>query len=286
LKANKLKLGDWYQNAKIYLEQDRDEPTSSILALAGHILKSSPAFILAHPERALTAFEIDELTRMLDRLKSGEPLAYIIKRQAFFGMDFYVDPSVLIPRPETEILVEQALSWLRHKDIYTVALEAGTGSACIPISICMNFQKVSFFTFEISTNAIQIAKINISNFRLTDQIQLIKTNSCSCFKPGFNLICANLPYIPTERLESLQVSKFEPGIALDGGKDGLFIIKEFLSQSSFLLQNPGLLLCEIDYTQKDSLIQLSHELFHDASISIVNDLSKFSRVLRIETGAH
>ena len=275
-------LGEWLRFAEARLTHNSGEHISSLHAIICANLRIDKPAILAHPERELSNAEIERLEKALHRLLDGEPLAYIINNQSFYGLDLFIDQSVLIPRPETESLVSEALKWLSNNKAPLQALDIGTGSACIPISICANNQNVMFDASDLSFPALNIAMKNVSNYNLQNRIYLYQSDLTKCFRSQYKLICANLPYIPTNRLATLEVAKFEPFIALDGGLNGERIIKQFLFESTSLLGVPGLLVCEIDYTQFESLLSVSQQLFQNAHITIIKDFSGLPRVLRIE----
>lgn len=278
-----LTLGDWYRSAALRLTSSFSEPISSVHALICRRLNISKAEIFSHPERVLTKTELEYLDNALNRLFEGEPLAYITNRQSFYGKNFYVNDSVLIPRPETEVLVNEAIKWLRTKKDSLRGLDVGTGSACIPISLCCQHDEIIFDAVDISLNALEIAKKNIRFYHLKNRINLYQANLATCFKQKYNLITANLPYIPTERMENIPVSGYEPILALDGGLNGEMLIRKFLINSKSMVFQPGLILCEIDYTQDNSLRSLARDLYPNANVSIIDDLARLPRILRIQT---
>ncbi len=212
---------------------------------------------------------------------SGEPLAYLIGHWSFFGLDFIVNPSVLIPRPETELLVENALTWLHANPSQRSMAEIGTGSGCISISLSKQIPNLQIYATDISFAALNIAKQNILQHSLNN-ILLIQSNLLDCISKKFDLICANLPYIPSLSIQRLPLSKYEPIKALDGGKDGLFYIRNFLRVAQGYLSGKSMLLMEIESTQKNAILEIATLFFRDTSIQVMDDLAHLPRLLIVQ----
>jgi release factor glutamine methyltransferase len=210
-------------------------------------------------------------------------LAYLIGHWPFFGMDFIVNPSVLIPRPETELLVENALTWLHANPSQRSMAEIGIGSGCISISLSKQILDLQICATDISLAALNIAKQNILQHSLNN-ILLIQSNLLDCVSKKFDLICANLPYVPSPSLKFLPVCKYEPLLALDGGKDGLFYIRNFLRVAQSYLSGNSMLLMEIESTQKKAVMEIATLYFHDTSIQVINDLAHLPRLLIVQIG--
>lgn len=208
-------------------------------------------------------------------------MPYLIENQEFFGINFKVTPDVLIPRPETELLVEFAMDWLRKKKNDVLIADVGTGSGCIAVAIGRYMPSTRIIGIDYSFDALQIANENIKRQGLENQINLVHADLLSGLAVRFDCICANLPYIPTEKLSKLAVKKFEPEAALDGGEDGLRYIKPLIYQSRYRINPDGLILLEIESTQFQSVFDLAAIVFPEASIKIHNDLAGFSRLLQI-----
>jgi release factor glutamine methyltransferase len=275
-------LGKWLEKARKQIFSLPDESVSSINALISYVLIKPGHFAYSHPEFELSINEELILDSMLNRLISGEPLAYITGKQEFFGYEFKVTPEVLVPRPETELLVEIALDNLKHRKGEIFGADVGTGSGCIAVSICRNLPEIEMVGIEISFSALRIAEINAENNCVKNRLRFIQADLLSGLQVHFDFICANLPYIPCDILVNLPVKKFEPLSALDGGKDGLKYIKPFLEQSKSKLRPDGFLLLEIEATQSQSVLDLSTSIFPDASIKIHKDLAGFTRIAQID----
>lgn len=276
-----VSLGNWCIKALADINTLPDEPLSTIHVLIAYLLNKPSHFGISHPEYELTPSELDLLNSQLGQLVAGKPLPYITGKQEFYGLDLKISSDVLIPRPETELLVEHAISWLNLRQGHNQAADVGIGSGCIAISISKNNPEVSFIGTDISLKSLLIAKENLKTFKLNNQIRLIQTNLLSGIDCKFDLICANLPYIPTETLKELAVSIQEPLTALDGGKDGLDYINKLISQCKSKIRENGLILLEIDSLQYQPVIKLAQETFPYAKIVLINDLAGLPRLVTI-----
>jgi release factor glutamine methyltransferase len=261
----------------------KEEHSSSLYALANFTLKQPTSWVLSHPEYQLDPKEEDALEINLSRLLSREPLAYITGIQSFFGLDFNVSPHVLIPRPETELLVEQAI---QAADLFQCPLtiaDVGTGSGCISITLVKSLPSTLIIATDISFHALQVAKENIQRHQVENHIQLVQANLLTGIQTKFHIICANLPYIPTGKLSDLTVLNNEPCLALDGGKDGLIFIRLLLQDIQVKLHAGGVIIIEIEHTQESSILEICKQLLPSASCTILNDLAGLPRtaVIRI-----
>lgn len=280
--ANLKTLGDWVKSAleKIYILPD--ESASSIYALVSFVMQKPVYFGIAHPEYQLESSQFRKLNLTLDRLLAGEPLPYITGNQEFFGLNFKINRDVLIPRPETELLVSLALDWLSSHPGSSAAVDVGTGCGCIAVSICVRNPNIGFVATDNHYPPLAVAAENIHLHHLEKRIRLLQTDLLSGIQSKFDLICANLPYIPAERLETLKVSVFEPLAALDGGSDGFALIKELIVQSQSRIKENGVIFLEIDYSQEKVLRTIARSVFPFACLTVMEDLAGLPRVLKIE----
>ncbi len=209
------------------------------------------------------------------RVKTRLPIQYILGRAPFFGMDFRIDENVLIPRPETELMVEKALE-LIPDDRQSKCLDVGTGSGCIAISILKNTVHLRCVATDISSKALKVAKINARLHGVEERLNFVQSDVMSGVKGKFDLIISNPPYVTSSELEGLPAEvKFEPIIALDGGEDGLKVIKKLVRQAASHLKDGGYLLFEISPMIKDRVAQLMENL--NWNFSIEHDLSGLAR---------
>jgi release factor glutamine methyltransferase len=278
-------LGDWLTSARHALSTLPDEPATSLYALAAHILNKPSFWPQVHPDYELNPEQFKTLERQLHLLLAGEPLPYLLRNQSFYGLDFYVNEHVLIPRPETELLVESALQWLSGHPQATRAVDAGTGSGCIAISIASHSTQTHFTATDISFSSLEVAQQNRKSHRLEHQIDIVLSDLLAALTGPFDLICANLPYIPSTKLDTLEVARHEPLGALDGGPDGLRLIDRLLDQARSRLNPAGMILLEMEYSQTVPIKSLIGRHFPQASVTIMPDLNQLPRLVKIETGS-
>jgi len=249
----------------------------------GHVLGRTRTWVLAHPEAHLSSDQEHALRDALALLEAGKALAYILGQWEFYGLDFYITPETLIPRPETELLVEQALSWSSTRSKRLRTADIGTGSGCIAISLALNASNVHVLGCDISLTALQVAKVNAYRHRVSGKVGFLQCDLLPPVKVQFDLICANLPYIPTETLRSLKVYQREPELALDGGEDGLKQIRLLLNEAETALAPGGLLLLEIEASSGAAVHSLGHESFPKADVQVLPDLAGRDRLVSIIT---
>jgi len=249
--------------------------------LLSHVLQKPRAWLLAHPEAHLTPDQRQELEQAVQRLERGEPLPYVLGHWEFYGLDFLVSPAVLIPRPETELLVEYALRWLQEHPGRRSAADIGTGSGCIAVSLAVNVPDLQVIAGDISPAARQVARSNAARHDVTDRVHCIQTDLLSGVEERFDLICANLPYIPTEILQNLDVARAEPWLALDGGPDGLSSVRRLLQDLPARLAPGGLALLEIEASQGAAARQAAGRFFKADQVSVLPDLAGRDRLLII-----
>ena len=277
-------LQSWAESAVKSLEDTSEFPYIESQVLLSFTLNQSREWIIAHPEEILTEEQLNKLGLYVDRLKKGEPLPYITGIQAFYGLDFNVNPAVLIPRPETELLVEEALSWLQKHPNRRSALDVGTGSGAIAISLADQVSDLKLTAVDVSQAALDVAKKNAEKFSVEDRVQLLLSNLFEHVSGSFDLIAANLPYIPSEKLKNLPVSRYEPALALDGGTDGLDLIREFLKQAQTHIRPSGLVLVEIESEQGESAVELAQDIWNEGTISLIKDYAGLPRLVVIQAG--
>jgi len=252
--------------------------------LLAHHLEKPRTWILAHPEALVTDAQHKKILQSATRLEHGVPLPYVIGHWEFYGMDFILTPDVLIPRPETELLVETAIKWLQLHPQKRNAVDVGTGSGCIGIAIAKHIPDLLMVLTDLSSEALTVARLNVEKHRLQDRLEIRQSDLLERFPAlfTFDLICANLPYIPSSVLDTLSIAKSEPLPALDGGESGLIVIKRLLKQAESRLSPGGLMLLEIDPAQRDQMIQLTQKHFPSTKVQILNDLSGKDRCVTIE----
>jgi release factor glutamine methyltransferase len=251
--------------------------------LLAHITGQTRSWLLTHPEVNLTPAQKENLAQAISRLDKGTPLPYIIGHWEFYGLEFTVTPDTLIPRPETELLIEQAINWLKKNPGFRSAADIGTGSGCIAVSLAVNIPDLYITATDISAEALKIAGANAEKYQVSDRIDFIKADLLPAPGNPLNAIFANLPYIPTQTLTQLDVFEKEPALALDGGPDGLDLMRRLLPQAVRNLISGGLLLLEIEASQGQTAIKLTHDHFPDSEIMLLQDFGGHDRLIQVQT---
>jgi release factor glutamine methyltransferase len=250
--------------------------------LLSHLLGSPHAWVLAHPEQELTDEQARRLEACLVRLSAGEPLPYILGHWEFFGLDFSLSPHVLIPRPETELLVEEAINWLQINPERRKAVDVGTGSGCIAISLAKHMPHITVTACDLSEQALRLAQHNAQQHGVAGRLSFLRSDLLSAITGQVDLICANLPYIPSPKLQELDVARGEPHLALDGGDDGLELIARLVDQARYRLAQDGLMLLEIEATAGGEALTLVKRAFPSARIELLPDLAGLDRLIRLQ----
>ncbi len=228
-------------------------------SLLVHVSGKDRTFLISHPEVLLTTEEWENYKDVVQRRASGEPLQYITGTQDFFGLEFIVTPDVLIPRPETELLVESALDLIRRQPAAEIC-DVGTGSGCIAIALAHELPQVSAVALDISQPALNVAQQNAERHGVRDRISFLESD-CFAALPAntvFDLIASNPPYVSAAALAGLQreVRDHEPPVALSPGRDGLSVIRRLLTDAPAFLKRHGYLLLEIGFDQGEALTRL------------------------------
>lgn len=256
------------------------EANLKLRLLISKIIDKPKEFLITHNEEEITKIQGNKILEGIEKLANNIPIQYIINEQEFMGIKFFVDENVLIPQPDTEILVEQVIK--NCKDANKKILDLCTGSGCIAISLKKYIPQVKIFASDISSKALEIAKKNAKqnnteiNFIESDLFQNINNEK-------FDIIASNPPYIKQDVIKSLDKEvQNEPNIALNGGKDGLDFYRKIIKESYEYLANDGKLYLEIGYDQKEDLIDLYNKDGRYKNINCIKDLANNDRVIVIE----
>lgn len=259
---NGLTIGEMLNWASKYLKGfGVDNPRLDAEVLLAHTLGCDRVYLFRESSQVLDDNDVQHYRRLIDRRSAGEPVAYLTGYKEFMGLDFKVGPHVLIPRPETELMVEYAQAVLSGWPGRRVAVDVGTGSGAIAISLARLVPGAEVYAIDISPKALEIARANAKKhgvnvvFHAGDLLTTIK----EIILPGsVAVIIANLPYIPSGDISNLaqDVRCYEPVLALDGGPDGLDLYRRLVPQASGFLASGGHLLMEIDPSQSDLALGL------------------------------
>jgi release factor glutamine methyltransferase len=257
-------------------------PRLDAQVLLAHILKVERPYLVANDDRVLTAEELASFEALLQRRIAGEPIAYLTGTRAFFDLELKVSADVLVPRPETEHLVEAALKWAEQHEV-RIAADIGTGSGAIAIAFAHRHPEITVHALEVSATALAIARENAA--RYAPQIIFHEGHlGQPLIDAGIrlDLLMANLPYINQDELSVLDVSHHEPIVALDGGHDGLVLVRELIHQIPQICQPDALILLEIGADQGAAALQYALDTLHPREGSIIKDYAGHDRLVRIE----
>ena len=255
--------------------------------LLAHALRTDRAWVLAHPERVLSEAEEAAYWNAIARRERGEPVAYLTGTKEFFGIELAVDRRVLIPRPETETLVERALAHLPGAGDERVVMDVGTGSGAIAVAIAHARPGARVYATDTSAGALDVAQENARRVLGTSgRVAFVRGALLAGIDEPADVVCANLPYIPTAEFERLpkSVRDYEPWSALDGGADGLDAYRALLSdlaEHRERLSAGAVVLMECDPRQAAALAELARAKLAGASATIVKDLAGDERVVEV-----
>lgn len=250
-------------------------------ALLGAVLGVGRAYLLAHPEHALSAEQEARFETYVARCAAGEPLAYILGRRAFYDREFMVTPAVLVPRPETELLLEEALRYAAAQPC-CIAVDVGTGSGALAITLAARCPQAVVYATDISPDALAVARRNAEQHRVA--VEFMHGDLLTpLIERGLkaDLVMANLPYIASDELAELPARRHEPRLALDGGADGLDAIRGLLAQAAEACAPGALLLVEIGATQGSAALALVKQTLATRQVEVLKDYGGLDRVVRV-----
>lgn len=274
-----MNIEEILQKATIKLKDNNiEEAHSKARRLLAFSLGVSKEQIIIHNKEELTIEQENIYNEYVARIILGEPIQYIIGKQEFMGIDFKVNPNVLIPQPDTEILVEKTIEILKHLKEPKV-LDLCTGSGAIAVSIAKYIPNSIVFASDISKQALEIARQNDNE----NKVNFVHSNLFENIDGEFNVIVSNPPYIKTSEIQKLSKEvQNEPLLALDGGQDGLLFYREIIKQAHKYLEEQGYLCIEIGEDQKEQVIALINNCSYYKNIQAFKDLSGHDRVIICE----
>jgi release factor glutamine methyltransferase len=260
-----------------------DEPRLDAEVLLAGILGVSRAYLYAHPERSLMPEEVATWEERLARRCRREPLAYIAGHKEFYGLDFVVDPRVLVPRPETELIVERVLARAARQPIRTV-WDVGTGSGALALTLARHLPGMRVVASDVSLGALQVAAVNRRRLGLEGRVHLVRSDLLRAARGLVDVVVANLPYLRSEEYREAmpEVSRYEPQLALNGGPTGLALVERLLAQARALDPPPTAMLLEIAAGQGPQVLALARECFRGRPVSLRRDLAGLDRVVEVE----
>ena len=225
--------------------------------LLSNLIKKDKKHIILNPKELLNSEQLDKFKSLIERRKKGEPIAYLINKKEFWKNEFFVNKDVLIPRPDTELIIEQVLK-IYSKDEQLQVLDIGTGSGCIILSILKERPNFYGTGIDISKKSINVSKFNANKLHLTNRTKFIHS-SVDNFKIGkYDLVVSNPPYIKLLNLKYLEkdIVNFEPKLALSGGFDGFSEIRKVINKTSNLIKKNGKFILEIGFNQKNRVKEI------------------------------
>lgn len=299
--SGKVTLGVAYRYATELLKKYKiDTPASDSGVILCHLLNCDRAYLFSHSERILTSEELQVLSDMLAKRLEGMPVQYIIGHREFMSLDFMVTPAVMVPRHETELLVEKVIAYVKSRELKTNdiinILDIGTGSGCIAVSLARYLPLVYVTATDISEDALAVAENNAQKHGVSDRIKFLcgslfealnndRNVDCEHLQgistSRFNVIVSNPPYIETDLIKELfnEVKDYEPVIALDGGKDGLSFYRAIIEKAPEYLSDNGLLAFETGYCQAAEVAGILQKTVGFNNIEIIKDLQGIERVV-------
>jgi release factor glutamine methyltransferase len=259
-----------------------DSPHLDGELLLAHVLEVDRSWLMAHPRALLSSEQVARWHTLLARRVAREPLAYIIGQRWFYDSLLHVTPAVLIPRPETEELVERALAWLQTHPRAQVA-DIGTGSGAIALMLAKHAANAHILATDISAAALDVARGNAQQLQLASRITFLQGDLLAPLPGAVDLLIANLPYVRQRDRAGLtpEVRVHEPALALFSGPEGLNHLQRFLTAAPRYLNPGGCILLEIGYDQGDVVAALAARHFPRATITIHQDLSGHPRIVEI-----
>lgn len=278
-----MKIEELLRYGKEKLEKQKVEDTSIISRiLMQYVLKIDRNKLIINKNDNVDINKENEYKEYIEKIIKGKPVQYITNNQEFMKLNFYVDENVLIPQPDTEILVEEVIKSIDIMENIEI-LDMCTGSGCIGISLAKNIKNTKVTLVDINKEAIEIAKKNAIQNGVENKVTFIQSDMFENVKGKFDIIVSNPPYIETDIIQTLdkQVQN-EPHIALDGGKDGLDFYKILINEAHKYLKKDGKIFLEIGYDQKQEIESLAKQSKHYKKIETIKDLSQNDRVIILE----
>ena len=267
------------EGSKILNSKFIPNPLLDAEILLAKIINKDRNYILLNYSNPINKNDLNNFFKLIEQRSLGNPIAYLTKKKSFWNSEFIVSNDTLIPRPDTELVVENVLKLTKHRNKLNI-LDIGVGSGCILLSILKEREDFLGTGIDISEKCLNISKNNAINLKLTSRLKLYKSDVDKFNLGKYDLIVSNPPYIKTCKIKYLEkdVANFEPKIALDGGFDGLSEIRKVIKKSSELIKRNGKFILEIGFDQKNKVINLlKKEGFYINSVQ--KDLSKNDRCI-------
>ena len=270
-----------------------DAPATTARLLLSQTAGQSKEWLIAHGDEPLATDKQQHFQSLLARVMAHEPLFYVLGHREFFGLDLHIDKRVLIPRPETEMLVELALDALAQSGCAAVrgdiqVIDVGAGSGAVPIAIAKHAPAIALLATDISKDALDVARLNAARHGVMDRIAFVQADLLAGIHAAPLVITANLPYVTCAEIDGLppEIQEHEPRVALDGGEDGLDLVRRLLSQITSMAETAGrtrlrAAFLEFGASQGEAVLQAARTILPRAQCEIKKDLAQLDRVLSI-----
>jgi release factor glutamine methyltransferase len=281
-----MRLDDALAQAFTHLaNQDVESPQLDAELLLAHLLDTNRAVILARPEQQLTPGQLIRYHDLVLRRGNREPLAYILGYREFYGLEFMVDPRVLIPRPETELLVERALEIASQMASPLHVADVGAGSGAIAVSLAVHLPGSTVYALDDSPAALEVVTENARRHSVAGRVHCLHSDLLAALPGPVDIITANLPYVTTDEWQELapEIRAHEPRSALDGGPDGLALIERLLTSAEPNLRPGGAILLEIGADQGFGATTLARKHLPQSRVRLVQDYAGLDRLVIVQT---
>jgi release factor glutamine methyltransferase len=282
-----MRLNDALAQATTHLaNQGVESPRLDAEILLAHVLGVNRAAILTRPEQRLTPKQLTHYRDLVARRGDREPLAYVVGHRDFFDLNFAVDRRVLIPRPETELLVEHSLDIANRRAAPLQIADIGAGSGAIAVTLAVHLPGTTVYALDHSADALEVVAENARRHHVSARVHCLHSDLLSALPGPVDLITANLPYVTTDEWRELapEIRDHEPRSALDGGRDGLALIGRLLEAAGPYLRPAGAILLEIGAGQGVAVTTLARECLPQTRVQLVQDYAGLDRLVVVEMG--
>jgi release factor glutamine methyltransferase len=266
---------------KLAANHDIENPAFESEVLLRYLLQINRAQLFLDLEKDIPREKEILFQKWVARRLDGEPAAYIISCREFFGLEFYVDRRVLIPRPETEQIVEEAINFSKSSRVSSIA-DIGTGSGAIAVSLVVNIPEVTILATDISGPALEVARLNCEKHRVSQRTRLIQGDLLEALPEPVDILIANLPYVKNSDLKQIPSARYEPVTALDGGENGLQQIFRLGGQLKEKVNSGGCILLEMGMGQGPAIKEYLQQMLNKPDINIIPDLAGIDRIVKIK----
>ena len=278
--ARRVTPGDAIAWAVETLRDTSETPRLDAEVLLAHTLGWSRARVLSRLQETISDEMLQQFRTLILRRAAREPVAYLVGRKEFYGLEFVVDRRVLVPRPETETLVDAALEWAKQRPGPLVIADIGTGSGCIAVALAVHLPQAHIYAIDLSSDALAVARQNVIRHHVDASVTLLTGDLLAPLPQPVDLLVSNPPYTVLDEVDP-GVRMHEPHLALDGGSDGLAVYRRLFAAAPSALRPGGALMLEIGATQARAVVDLARRAFPSAAVYVQRDLAGRDRVVAV-----